>query len=53
MPKIAIRTESATEIVAVDQPNSCCSGLSSTDGVDIAPAVVSKVRNVMPTTIQP
>ena len=40
----------ATEIVAVDQPNSFCSGSSKADGVDIALAVVSSVKNVTPTT---
>jgi len=45
--------ETATEIVARDQPNSCCSGTIRTAGVDLNPAAASSVNQVTPATTQP
>jgi hypothetical protein len=47
------RIAMADEMAAVDQPNSRCSGRSSTPGAPTAPAVTSIVRKVVATTTQP
>ena len=48
-PKSRRPSEIATEIVARDQPNSCCSGTISTPGVARKPAVVISVTKVTST----
>jgi len=45
-------TETAIEIVALDQPNSCSSGTIRIPGVDLIPAVMNRVRKVTPAIIQ-
>jgi hypothetical protein len=45
--------ETAIEIVARDQPNSCCSGTIKTAGVDLNPAAASNVNQVTPATTHP
>ena len=45
-------TDTASEMVARDQPNSCSSGTIKIPGVDLMPAVVNRVRKVTATTIQ-
>jgi hypothetical protein len=52
-PNSSNRTAMAEEMAAVDQPNSRCSGSSSTPGAPTAPAVTSIVRKVAATTTQP
>jgi hypothetical protein len=42
----AIRSDSAADMVPVDQPKSGCSETMRSPGVDMAPAVVSRVANV-------
>jgi hypothetical protein len=52
-PNSTRRVARAEEIAAVDQPNSRCSGSSSTPGAPTAAAVTSMVRKVVATTTQP
>ena len=47
------RIDSAEEISAVVQPNSCCSGTMKTPGAPTVPAVIKVVKNVTPTITQP
>ncbi len=51
-PNISRPSEIPTEIVARDQPNSCCIGMISTLGVARKPAVVISVTNVTITISQ-
>jgi hypothetical protein len=44
--------ETATEMTARLQPNSCSSGTMSTPGVERMPDAASRVKNVTPNTIQ-
>lgn len=44
-------TETAIEIVALDQPNSCSRGTIRIPGVDLIPAVINNVRKVTPAII--
>jgi hypothetical protein len=46
-------TETASEMLARLQPNSCSSGTISTPGVARMPAAASRVTKVMAATIQP
>ncbi len=45
-------TLTASEMVARDQPKSCCSGTMSTPGVDRKPLASSSVTNATPATTQ-
>jgi len=45
--------EIASEMVALDQPNSCSRGTISTLGVARIPAATSKAKKVKPATSQP
>ena len=47
------RIDSAEEISAVVQPNSCCSGTMKTPGAPTVPALISAVKKVTPTITQP
>ena len=51
-PNNMMRSARADEIVAVDQPNSTCSGRMRAPGSPMAPAVVSIVRKVRVATTQ-
>ena len=51
-PKSKRLIETATEMVAVDQPNSCSRGTMSVDGVDRKPAAARSVIHVTTATTQ-